>query len=329
MVIITINRQFAMLKKLIQLFPLWAILLSAAAYFEPHWFTSMKSAIIPLLTIIMLAMGLTLKPADFINVIHHKRAIIIGLILQFSIMPLTALLIATLLGFNSELTVGMVLVGSVAGGTSSNVMCYLAKGDVALSITMTAISTLIGVIMTPLLVEALAGQSVDVPVMGMLLSLIKIVLIPVAIGLFVNTQLHSVTVKLENLLPLISMIAIVMIIAIVVALNQSKLTSIGPMVAAAVILHNGIGLTAGYWICRLLRFNETICRTVAFEVGLQNSGLATALAMKFFTITSAVPGTLFSVWHNISGSCLAGFWSRRKVSDHSDVTAAELMDSRN
>ncbi|MFM2482097.1 bile acid:sodium symporter family protein [Celerinatantimonas sp. YJH-8] len=309
-----------MLKKITQLFPLWAILLSVLAYQQPQWFTSLKGDIIPLLIIIMLTMGLTLQRTDFINVIHNKKAILTGLILQFTVMPLSALLISLILGFNSELTIGMVLVGSVAGGTSSNVMCYLAKGDVALSITMTAISTLVGVILTPLLVGLLAGHSVDVPVFSMLLSLVKIVLIPVVVGVLINTQCHRFTQKLDTLLPVISMLAIVTIIAIVVALNQRNLTSIGPLVAAAVILHNSVGLLSGYWICRLLRFNETICRTVAFEVGLQNSGLATALAMKFFTATAAVPGTLFSVWHNISGSCLAGYWSHKKGTSTANVS---------
>ncbi|CAG9295985.1 bile acid:sodium symporter family protein [Celerinatantimonas diazotrophica] len=312
-----------MLKKIIQLFPLWAILLSVLAFNQPQLFAPLKSQIVPLLTIIMLSMGLTLRGKDFLNVAHSKRAIITGLILQFTVMPFSAVLISHLLNFDTNLTVGMVLVGSVAGGTSSNVMCYLAKGDVALSITMTAISTLIGVVMTPLLVKLLAGHSVDVPTLSMIVSLVKIVLVPVILGILINTYCNRLVTKIEPVLPLVSMVVIITIIAIVVALNHSKLALIGPMVAVAVILHNGIGLAAGYWVCRLLRFNETICRTVAFEVGLQNSGLATALAMKFFTATAAVPGTLFSVWHNISGSCMAGFWSKRSVKDGSNVQPAK------
>ncbi|MBY8049113.1 bile acid:sodium symporter family protein [Vibrio fluvialis] len=310
-----------MLRTITQLFPLWAVLFSLCAYFFPSVFVDLKSQIVPLLTIIMLAMGLTLKPKDFLNVVTNKKAIGIGLILQFSVMPLAALLVSLLLGFDPMLTIGMVLVGSVAGGTSSNVMCYLAKGDVALSITMTSISTLLGVVLTPLLVKLLAGQSVDVPAMSMLMSLVKIVLVPVSIGLLCNVLLHSVTEKLEPVLPLISMVAIVMIIAIVVALNESQLATIGPIVALAVILHNSIGLASGYWICRALGFNESICRTVAFEVGLQNSGLATALAMKFFTPASAVAGTIFSIWHNLSGSLLAGYWAKRPLKGGAAIKA--------
>ncbi len=303
-----------MLRTLTNLFPLWAVLFSLAAYFSPATFIGLKSNIVPLLMIIMLAMGLTLKPADFANVAKNKKAVGVGLILQFTIMPLVALLVSMILGFSPELTVGMVLVGSVAGGTSSNVMCYLAKGDVALSISMTAISTLIGVVVTPLLVQFLAGKAVDVPVSAMLLSLVKIVMVPVIIGIVINTFLHSVTEKLEPVLPLISMIAIVAIIAIVVALNAGQLNQIGPIVALAVVMHNSIGLCSGYWVCKSLGFNEKTCRTIAFEVGLQNSGLATALAMKFFTPASAVAGTLFSIWHNLSGSVLAGYWARKKAS---------------
>ncbi|EMA8957339.1 bile acid:sodium symporter family protein [Vibrio fluvialis] len=310
-----------MLRTITQLFPLWAVLFSLCAYFFPSVFVDLKSQIVPLLTIIMLAMGLTLKPKDFLNVVTNKKAIGIGLILQFSVMPLAALLVSLLLGFDPMLTIGMVLVGSVAGGTSSNVMCYLAKGDVALSITMTSISTLLGVVLTPLLVKLLAGQSVDVPAMSMLMSLVKIVLVPVSIGLLCNVLLHSVTEKLEPVLPLVSMVAIVMIIAIVVALNASQLATIGPIVALAVILHNSIGLASGYWICRALSFNESICRTVAFEVGLQNSGLATALAMKFFTPASAVAGTIFSIWHNLSGSLLAGYWAKRPLKGGTAIKA--------
>lgn len=303
-----------MIARITQLFPLWAVLFSAAAYFQPSLFIDLKSAIVPLLTLIMLAMGLTLTPADFVNVLRHRSAILLGVVLQFSIMPLLALGISQALSFGPELTVGMVLVGCVAGGTSSNVMTYLAGGNVALSISMTALSTLIGVVATPLLTELLAGQSVDVPVAGMLLSLVKIVLVPVAIGVLMNRFARGAIKPIEALLPLISMASIVMIIAIVVALTRDHLASQGLIVALAVVLHNGLGLALGYGLCRLFGFDVSVSRTIAFEVGLQNSGLATTLAMKFFTPVAAMPGTLFSVWHNISGSVLAGYWSRKPVS---------------
>jgi len=304
------------------LFPVWAVLLSILAFFQPELFTSLKSAIVPLLILIMLSMGLTLKASDFANVLSSSKAVVTGVILQFSVMPLVALGIATLLNFDPDLTLGLVLVGCVAGGTSSNVMCFLAKGDVALSITMTAISTFLGVIFTPLLVELLAGKAVDIPVYGMIMSLVKIVLIPVLAGVILNSLFNKKIEKIGVALPVISMAAIVLIIAIVVALNADKLLEIGPMVALAVALHNSIGLLSGYFISKKLGFEESVCRTIAFEVGLQNSGLATALAMKFFAPASAIAGTIFSIWHNISGSLLAGYWSK-KQSRHENIAITQ------
>nr|WP_282102049.1 bile acid:sodium symporter family protein [Thalassospira xiamenensis] len=300
---------------LLQLFPLWAVLLSLLAYFVPGAFTSMSGAIIPLLTVIMLAMGLTLTTRDFANVAKSRKAMAVGVVLQFLIMPAAAWTVATLFGFGPELMIGTLLVGSVAGGTSSNVMCYLAKGDTALSISMTAASTIIGVFLTPVLASFFAGQSIDVPVQPMLMTLLQVVLVPVAIGVALNEFASKWICKIEGLFPYVSMFAILLIIAIVVALNAGKIATVGLIVAFAVILHNAIGLALGYGITALLGFDRKICRTIAFEVGLQNSGLATALALKFFTPTAALPGTLFSVWHNISGSLLAGYWSRKPIAD--------------
>ncbi len=309
-----------MLTAITRLFPLWALLLSVVAFMLPTLFTDLKSFIVPLLTLIMLSMGLTLSVSDFKFVVEQKRAILLGVILQFTVMPILAFVIGKSLGLDDALLVGMVLVGSVAGGTASNVICFLAKGHVALSITMTAVSTLLGVIFTPLLVELLAGQTVDVPIQGMLLSLVKIVLLPVGIGLLLNSLLKSTIDKVSSLLPLVSMAAIVIIIAIVVALNANNIATIGPLVAVAVFLHNAIGLLSGYWGARLLGFNETVCRTVAIEVGMQNSGLAVALSMKFFSPLSALPGAIFSIWHNIAGSLLAGYWSSKTREDKGEKT---------
>jgi len=297
----------------IQLFPLWAIICSAIAYFNPSLFASFKSGIVPLLMFIMLAMGLTLKPADFKRVIENKKAVGLGLILQFTVMPVTAFLLSQLFSLDTQMLIGMVLVGAVAGGTASNVLCYLAKGDVALSVTMTAVSTLVGVIMTPLLTNLLIGQNIDIPVLSMLSSLAKIVLLPLLAGITLNYTFSNIIAKIHNKLPIIAMLAIIFIISIIVALNQQKLQSLSLLIVAAVMLHNLIGLTLGYWAPKKLGFNEQVCRTVAFEVGMQNSGLAVALAIKLFTPAAAIAGTLFSIWHNISGSILAGYWQRKRA----------------
>lgn len=312
----------------LRLFPVWAVLLSVIAFYQPTWFSGFKTEIVPLLTVIMLAMGLTLTLEDFKDVLKNRKAVIVGVLLQFLIMPIAAFVVAFSFGFDKDLTVGMLLVGSVAGGTSSNVMCYLAKGDTALSISMTAISTLLGVVLTPFLVSLMIGQSVDVPAMSMFLSLVKIVLVPVGAGVLINTLFYKAVRKAEPIFPYVSMFAIVFIIAIVVSLSASRLVLIGPIVAAAVIIHNGIGLTLGYWVTYMLGFDKRVCRTIAFEVGLQNSGLAAALAIKFFTPMAALPGTIFSIWHNISGSLLAGLWSRSPIdTDKSEGPKASSAES--
>jgi BASS family bile acid:Na+ symporter len=233
-------------------------------------------------------------------------------VLQYLVMPATAYLVSRLLGLSPELVVGMVLVGSVAGGTASNVIAYLAKGDVALSITMTLLSTLLSVLATPYLTLFYVGRTVPVPALGMLISIAKMVLVPLALGLLFNRILGEKRRRIENWLPFTSMIAIVAIIAIVVSLNSRNLASVGALILVAVTLHNGIGLTVGYWSARLLGFSEKVSRTVAIEVGMQNSGLGVALASKYFAPMSALPGAVFSVWHNISGSLLAGYWGRKE-----------------
>jgi bile acid:Na+ symporter, BASS family len=296
---------------IIKLFPLWAILFSVAAYRYPAFFTPMESLIVPLLVVIMFGMGMTLTAADFGKALRRPKAVSLGVLLQYSVMPLFAFAISRALNLSTELTVGMVLVGSVAGGTASNVICYLAKGDAALSITMTMVSTLLSVIATPALTWLYVGRSVPVPVASMLLSILKIVLAPVAAGVLINTLIGTRTRAAKPFCPLISMAAIVLIIGIVVGLNKSTIRDVGAVTVTAVILHNLLGLTAGYWGARLMGYDVRISRTVAIEVGMQNSGLGVALAIKYFSAAAALPGALFSVWHNLSGSLLAGYWAGR------------------
>jgi BASS family bile acid:Na+ symporter len=271
----------------------------------------LKSQIVPLLMVIMLSMGLTLTINDFKNLKKYKKAILAGIILQFSVMPLAALLIANFFELDKNLVIGMILVGSVAGGTASNVMCYIAKGNVALSISMTALSTLLGVVLTPILIKYLAGTMVDISVFAMIKSLLKIVLLPVFAGVVLNHFFKNLIKKINFILPLFSIGAIVLVIAIVVSLNTKSIATLGIMLPLAIILHNATGLTLGYFVCKLLGFDNVTCKTISLEVGLQNSGLAVALAHKFFTPLSALPGAIFSIWHNISGSILAAYWSKK------------------
>ncbi len=299
-----------MIARLTRLFPLWALLFAAAAYVWPAAFRPLAPAVVPLLGVVMLGMGVSLTPADFARVLQRPGAVSLGVGLQFLVMPLVAYLVAHAIGLPAQLVAGLVLVGSCPGGTASNVVCYLARGDVALSITLTTVSTLLAVVATPALTWLYVGRLVPVPVADMLLTIVLIVIAPVLAGVAVNRLWGRRLRALKELFPLISVIAIVVIIAIVVALNREALTRIGPPLAAAVIAHNIAGLACGYWLPRAFGAESRLARTLAIEVGMQNSGLGVALAQQFFSTQAAVPGALFSIWHNLSGSVLAGVWAR-------------------
>ncbi|MEW8505380.1 MAG: bile acid:sodium symporter family protein [Candidatus Thiodiazotropha sp.] len=300
-----------MISLITRLFPLWALLFSLIAYVIPDLFIDLKPAIVPLLGVVMFGMGMTLNWNNFAAVLKRPGILGFGVLLQYLLMPLVAWLIAELFALPPYLMAGLVLVGSCPGGTASNVVCYLARGDLALSITLTTASTLLAIVATPLLTWLYVGQKVPVPVVSMLWSIFKIVLMPVALGVLVNTFLGRRLSGLKHLFPLVSVLAIVVIIAIIVALNRENLGTMGIAVALAVILHNLLGLTGGYWLSRAMGWDEPICRTLAIEVGMQNSGLGVALAVKHFSAAAALPGALFSIWHNLTGSMLAGYWSRR------------------
>jgi BASS family bile acid:Na+ symporter len=300
-----------MIDRITRLFPLWAVLFSLIAYAMPELFVEMKPAIVPLLGVVMFGMGMTLTWQNFTAVLKRPQVVGLGVLLQFLVMPLTAWLIAELLDLPPQLMAGLVLVGACPGGTASNVVCYLARGDVALSITLTTASTLLAIVATPLLTWLYVGQKVPVPVESMLWSIFKIVLMPVALGVLINSLFGPRLSGFKHLFPLLSVAAIVVIIAIIVALNQGNLATMGMAAALAVMLHNMFGLAGGYWFPKALGWDERICRTLAIEVGMQNSGLGVALAVKYFSAAAALPGAIFSIWHNLTGSMLAGYWSRR------------------
>ncbi len=303
---------------LTRLFPLWAILVAVAAYFAPSTFRTILPWVSWLLMLVMFGMGATLTFADFRRVLLRPAPVLAGIGLHYLVMPLAAFLLARLLAMPPELTAGMILVGSVASGTSSTVMVYLSRGDVALAVTIGALSTLVGVVATPLLTWLYVGDAVPVNVMGMLLSILQIVVLPVTLGLLLNHFARPVVRAVEPALPLISILAILTIISAVVAGSAGSIASVGLVVLVGVILHNAIGLLGGYWGARLLGFDESICRTLALEVGMQNSGLAATLGNLYFSPLAALPGAIFSVWHNISGSLLAGFWAGRPTNKAED-----------
>ncbi|NRB40433.1 MAG: bile acid:sodium symporter family protein [Pseudomonadales bacterium] len=315
-----------MLTTINRLFPLWALIFSALAYAFPEGFVQCKTAIVPLLAFIMFCMGLTLSSADFKRVLAQPKTIALGVLLQFLLMPLLAFLIAKFLQLPPQLAAGLILVGCCSGGTASNVICYLAKANVALSITLTLISTLLGLVLTPLLANFYIDAAITVDMISMFLSILKMVIAPVIAGVILHQFLPNMVSRCEPVLPTLSIAAIVFIIAIVVALNQTRLSDLSILVLAAVMLHNMLGLGIAYGLSRLLRLNESDCRTIAIEVGMQNSGLAVALAMKYLTAAAALPAALFSIWHNIMGSLLASFWqqdSSRSANQREDIAPSE------
>jgi BASS family bile acid:Na+ symporter len=293
------------------LFPIWALLGSLLAWWLPGFFIPLKASIVPLLGLVMFGMGMTLTANDFLNVLRRPFPVFLGVAMQFLLMPLAAWVLATAVGLPAQLAVGLILVGCSPGGTASNVICYLAKGDVALSITLTMASTLLAVVATPLLTLLYAGETVPVPALDILITVFKIIFLPVLLGVLANHFFHRALLPLHRVFPLLSVSSIVLIIMIIVALNHDSLASVASGVAAAVILHNAIGLLGGYWMPRWLGRDKRECRTLAIEVGMQNSGLAVALAVQYFSATAALPGALFSIWHNLSGSLLAGIWRRQ------------------
>ncbi len=300
-----------MINRIINYFPLGAIILAVTAYYYNEFFSNLSFAIIPLLSIVMFGMGITLRWTNFKSVIQQPRLIGIGVLLQFLIMPTVAFLISSMLNLNPAITTGIVLVGCSPGGTASNVITYLAKGNVALSITLTLTSTLLAVILTPILTYVLLNNLIPVPALDMFLSILQIIIIPVVVGTAINSLWGDKLKQLRNIAPLISTLSIILIIAIITAMNKSKLGEVDIFVILAVILHNISGLGLGYFFAKILSKDESISRTIAIEVGMQNSGLAVALAVKYFSVAAALPGAIFSIWHNLSGSLLAGYWRNK------------------
>ncbi len=265
-----------------------------------------------LLGIVMFGMGMTLKLSDFKVVFTKPKAVITGILSQFIIMPLLAFLLVKIFNLDPALAVGVILVGSCPGGTSSNVMTYLAKGDVALSVGMTACTTILAPIVTPALVLLLGGATINVSYVSMLMSIVQVVLVPIVLGFVINHFFEKFAQACAKVLPLISVIAICLIIMAVVAANAAKIMTVGWLIVVVVMLHNLCGYALGYGVGKVLGLSRDQMRTLSIEVGMQNSGLATSLATVHFAAMplAAVPGTVFSVWHNISGAIYANILAR-------------------
>jgi len=289
------------------------LLVAALSLMVPASFLWIETKTInPLLGVIMFGMGLTLSPHDFKIVLSHPKDILIGCLAQFTVMPLLAFGLAWAFSLPKELALGVILVGCCPGGTASNVITYLAKGDLALSVGMTATSTLLAPVLTPLLVWLMAGTMVDVDTLGMLLSIVYVVIAPIICGLLCQRFLPQMTKCVVPYLPALSSIAIAMVVGIVVSHNADRLLVGGLLVVVVVMVHNLLGLSIGYLLGRLLRLTRPKCVALSIEVGMQNSGLASSLAVLHFAAFpfATIPGAVFSVWHNISGAMAAKLYQR-------------------
>lgn len=259
----------------------------------------------PLLGVIMFGMGLTLRPTDFVLVVKRPLPVLIGVVAHYVIMPLAALLVVWVLRLPDAVAAGVILVGCAPSGTASNVVAFLARGDLALSVAMSSISTLIAPVMTPLLTLWLAGEYMPLEAGDMALDIVKVVLLPVLVGLLAHIFVPRIVEKILPVLPWVSVLAIAVVVALVISGAHDKILDAGISVLAAVVLHNLLGLGFGFGAGKLFRQPEPACRTMAVEVGMQNSGLAAGLAAQYMEPLSALPGAIFSVWHNVSGALFA------------------------
>ena len=297
--------------KSIRLFPLWVILFSAWALLKPQYWSGISFLIVPLLSVIMFSMGLTLRAEDFLKIFKNFKIVCLGILLQFLIMPILGFLLVKSFNIEQIIGIGVILVGCAPGGTASNVICFLAKGDVALSISLTVCSTILAVFFMPALFWLYTGSNIEIPVYQMMLSIFNIVIIPVFLGIILNSTTLFNLEKIKLWLPLIAVIAIIFIIAIIIGSNANQIFKYGSKIFFIVICHNLLGIFLGFYLCKKMNYSEKIAKTIAIEIGMQNSGLATVLAIKFFGSLAGLAGVFFSIWHNISGPILASYWKRK------------------
>ena len=310
-----------------QAFGIAILTCAAVAFAFPSAFmewggVKLMSLVVPAIQVIMFGMGTTLSLGDFVRIAKRPWAVALGVFLQFLVMPVVGFLLAKSFGFSGELAAGCVLVGSVAGGTASNVVAFLAKADVALSVTMTCCSTLLSPFVTPFAMKLLAGRFVEIDAMKMMVEILKVVIVPIAAGGLVHgllrRQFDAHKALFDRILSVLSMAGICFTILALTAPSRDTFASAGVAIIAAAVVHNSIGYVSGYWLTRLAgRFaslGEAEARTVAIEVGMQNGGMAAALAVGVLgSAVAALPANVFSIWMNFSGSVLASFWSKRET----------------
>jgi len=296
-----------------------------AALYYPFAFIQYRgfvfaTLITPLIQLIMFGMGTSMSLDDFVGVVRTPKGVLIGVFSHYLIMPSVGFALASISGFNSEIAAGIILIGCSPNGMASNVISYLAKANVALSITITAISTLLAPLMTPLLMKMLAGAFIKIDMLSMMWDILKMVILPIAAGLAVNRLLRGRGAWLNHVMPLLSMVSIAFIIVIITAAGRDSLLTIGPLLLLLVLVHNLFGYTFGYWTGRLFRLNERDCRTIAIEVGMQNGGLASGIAKGMGKIaTVGLAPAIFGPLMNITGSVLASWWHRHPPRDNDPI----------
>jgi bile acid:Na+ symporter, BASS family len=301
-------------------FTLWVLIFAVMAYLAPDHFKWLSGYIVPLLGIVMFGMGLTLEVSDFKEVFKHPKEVSLGVIGHFIIMPLLAFGLAVGLHLPKEVAVGVILVGCCPSGTASNVMVFLARGNVALAVAIASVSTILAPIVTPMLILLFASKWVNVSVGALFLSVVQVVIVPLVIGFIVKKFFAKQAKASAKALPLVSVIAIVLIVSGVVAGSAEKIAQTGLLIFGVVILHNLLGFSIGFFFARLCGMDLAKQKAVSMEVGMQNSGLGVAIATAHFSPLAAVPSAIFSVWHNLSGSVLANIYSRmedKHKNDHS------------
>ncbi|WP_444994487.1 bile acid:sodium symporter family protein [Aliikangiella sp. IMCC44359] len=303
------------MQKLIQAFPLWALLASGLALYEPSWFTWFSGSYITWgLGIIMLSMGLTLKFDDFTAIVRSPKGSLVGITLQYTIMPFLGWSLAQLFNLPPALSVGLILVASCPGGTASNVICYLAKANVALSVSMTAVSTFLAVIMTPLLTTWLAGSTVEVNTLGLFWGTVKVVILPISLGLILSRYTPQLTSRLQAISPLIAVIVIVLIVASIIGAGRDQIIASAFSLIAAVFTLHVLGFSIAFWAGFFVTGSAADARAISIEVGMQNSGLGAYLARNNFSNpATAIPSAVSSLCHCLIGSAVAAWWARKQV----------------
>lgn len=300
-------------------------------YFQQWGGFKLSGLIIPLIQLIMFGMGTSMSVNDFAGVIKTPKGVVIGVLSQFIIMPMMGFLLASVTNFPPEIAAGIVLIGCSPSGLASNVMSYLAKANLALSITVTSVTTLLAPFVTPLLMKLLAGALVEIDVLKMMWDIMKMIIIPIGVGLIFNKLLSGKSQWLDKAMPLVSMFGIAFIITIITAAGRENLLTIGPALIGVVAIHNLFGYFLGYWSARLFKMPERDCRTIAIEVGMQNGGLASGIAKEMGKIaTVGLAPAVFGPLMNITGSALASWWHNRQPEEkaNEEVTEQQVLTAK-